>query len=90
MSWSTSQSGHGELVDHVVEEVTAGTPGVEPPAVSLGRRFAWNSESVCPTTVFIRICGRAPDRSLCDELLRELERGVVDEALADPKREPRA
>jgi hypothetical protein len=75
-------------VHHVVEKVTSGAAGVEPPAVTLRTEVRLELGVGLPYDGLIADLGRFPDRTLGDELLRELERRVVDEALADPEGEP--
>ena len=79
---------HGVLVDHVVEEVAAGAPRVEPPAVALGPQVGLEGRVGLADHGLDAQRGRPADGPLGDQLLGQLERRVVDEALADAQGQP--
>ena len=77
---------HGVLVHHVVEEVAARAARVEPPAVPLGTEVGLEGRVGLPDQGADAQTGRPPDGAVGHQLLGQLDRRVVDEALADAER----
>jgi hypothetical protein len=76
---------HRVLVDHVVEEVATRAGRGEPPGVPVGLQAGLEGRvGLTDHGVHPEVIGPA-DGPLGDELLGQLQRGVVPEALADPQ-----
>ena len=74
---------HGVLVHHVVEEVPARAPLVEAPAVAFGTQRGLEGGVGLADQRADAQGRRLADGAVGHQALRQLERGIVDEALAD-------